>query len=154
MIFRTIKDGIRDTFVFSGRSERLEHWAFLLFTGISIASLQALGKFGLIMIFPVNWIALIYLIWLAIANTSLMARRMHDHGLSAFWLFLPAIPLILMLIAARALYGSGVYALSIEDANILMNISKGGMVTVIIALGSLFVRPGNKKSNKFGGPII
>lgn len=153
MIIQVIKDAIRDTFVYSGRSERLEHWTFLLFTGIFVVIFQLMARNDLIMIVPINWIVLILAIWLFLANVSLMVRRLHDHDLSGFWLLLPLVPIFMMLIAAKVMYGTPVTFMTAEEGQTLFKISQAGMISVFILFGSMFVRPGNKKDNRFGPPV-
>jgi uncharacterized membrane protein YhaH (DUF805 family) len=154
MIFSSVKEASKDTFVYSGRAERLEHWSFLLFTAICIAIFQVLGVYEISTIFPLNWVILLVFFWIVLANVSLMVRRLHDHGLSGFWLFLLIVPLFMLLISARALYGSGVSILDTEAAELLFKISQAFLVSLLIAFGSLYVRPGDKKANKYGGPVF
>lgn len=154
MIFRAVQEASRDTFVYSGRSERLEHWAFLLFTSICVAVFQALGVVGVSTIFPINYLFLLLFAWLIAANVSLMVRRLHDHDLSGFWLLLPFIPVTMMLIAAKDLYGSGIGIMENESSVLLMMVARSSLVAVLIGLGSLFVRPGSKKPNRYGAPVI
>lgn len=154
MIFRAIQEASRDTFVYTGRSERLEHWAFFLFTSICVAVFQTLGVMGISTLFPINYFFLLLFLWLVAANVALMVRRMHDHDLSGFWLLLPFVPITMMLIAAKDLYGSGIGIMENESSEMLMLVAQASLVSVFIGLGSLFIRPGSKKPNKYGAPII
>ena len=149
-IWHSVRDATLATFVYQGRAERLEHWAFLLFTSVVVLVFQLLAKFGLVTIFPINWIFLAVFVWLLLANVSLMVRRLHDHDLSGFWMFVPLFPLAIMLLAAKAIYGNGSTILTREGAETLFLLSQGAMVTVLIVFGSLFARPGDKKPNRFG----
>lgn len=150
MITRAVLDASRATFVYSGRSERLEHWAFLLYTFLWIAVFQILARFGWAFKPPMNFLFLALFVWLILANVSLMVRRVHDHDLSGFWLFVPLLPIAAMLLAAKGLYGSGFFMLTREGALLLFKISQGATVAVFVVFGSLFVRPGDKKPNRFG----
>jgi uncharacterized membrane protein YhaH (DUF805 family) len=150
MITRAVLDASRSTFVYAGRSERLEHWAFLLFTFLWVLLFQLAGRFGLVALFPLNYVFLFVFLWLLLANVSLMVRRLHDHDLSGFWMFVPLIPVAAMLVAAKGLYGSGFPLLTSEGAALLFKVSQGATVGVFVVFGSLFVRPGDKKPNRFG----
>ena len=150
MIFQAIRDAAHDTFVFSGRSERLEHWAFVLFTLICVGVFQFFGSMGWHVLFPINWIFVLLFSWLALANVSLIVRRLHDHNVSGFWLLVPLIPFAMMLLAARAMFGSGVAFLTQEQAAAFFSIGQLSLVGCITVFGSFFVRPGHKKTNRFG----
>lgn len=149
-IGEAVRGAARDTFVYQGRAERLEHWAFWLFTAVVVLVFQICSRFGLTVVFPINWVFLCVFIWLILANVSLMVRRLHDHDLSGFWMFIPLFPIAAMLLAAKGLYGSGFALLTREGAETLFMVSQSAMVAVFIAFGSLFVRPGDKKPNRFG----
>lgn len=152
MIFRSVREASRDTLVFSGRSERLEHWAFLLFTGMCAVVIQIIANQELLFVFPINWIVLVFGAWLSLANVSLMVRRFHDHDLSGLWLLIVLIPGGMMLVAGRELFGSGT-VLTLEQGELLFKMSQAGMLSVLILFGSLFVRPGSKKDNRYGPPV-
>jgi uncharacterized membrane protein YhaH (DUF805 family) len=128
----------------------LEHWAFLLFTFLWVGFFQVAGRFGLVAQPPLNYFFLVLFIWLILANVSLMVRRLHDHDLSGFWMFVPLVPVAAMLVAAKGLYGSGFPLLTAESSALLFKISQGATVAVFVVFGSLFVRPGDKKPNRFG----
>lgn len=149
-IWQAVRDASRATFVYEGRSERLEHWAFLLLTAVVVLVFQVASRVGIAVVFPVNWLFLLVFIWLILANVSLMVRRLHDHDLSGFWMFIPLLPIAAMLLAARGLYGSGFTLLTREGAETLFTMSQAMAVGIFVVFGSLFVRPGNKKPNRFG----
>lgn len=150
MILRAIRDASRDTFRYAHRSERLEHWAFLLLTSIGVMLFYLCGRYGWNTIFPINWMFVALFAWLAMANVAVMVRRLHDHNLSGFWLFIPLIPLAMMFVAAKILYGSGVGFFTADQGRLLFQISQGVLVTTLIVFGSMFVRPGDKRPNRFG----
>ena len=150
MIIQAIREASRKTFVYGDRSERLEHWAFLLFTAICVAVFSALGTVGWNAIFPVNWLFVFLFGWLILANVALAVRRLHDHGLSGFWLFIPLFPLGMIALAAKDLYGNGVAFLTVKDAELMLDISRGVLITALSVFGSLFLRAGDKKPNRFG----
>jgi uncharacterized membrane protein YhaH (DUF805 family) len=152
MIVRAVCDASKATFVYTGRSERLEHWAFLVFTFLWIACFQWLGRLGLVDKPPLNYFFLLLFIWLFLANVSLMVRRLHDHDLSGFWMFVPLLPVAAMLVAAKGFYGSGFSFLTKEGTLLLFKLSQGAAVGVFVVFGSLFVRQGDKTSNRFGPP--
>lgn len=150
MIVPAVRDAARHTFVYSHRSERLEHWAFLLFTAICVAIFYALGTVGWNTVFPVNWLFVLLFCWLVLANVAVAVRRLHDHGVSGFWLFVPLVPVGTMLFAAKDLFGNGVGFLTEDQALLLFRMSQGALVTALVVFGSLFVRPGDRKPNRFG----
>lgn len=150
MIIRAIRDASRDTFTYAHRSERLEHWAFLLVTALCVLLFAVLGEYGWNRVFPINWLFVLLFAWLALANVAVMVRRLHDHNLSGFWLFIPVLPVAMMLVAAKILYGSGVGFFTEAQGVLLFKISQGVLVATLVVFGSMFVRPGDKRPNRFG----
>lgn len=150
MIIAAVGEAARHTFVYSHRSERLEHWAFLLFTAVCVAVFHAFSTVGWTTVFPINWLFVLLFGWLLLANVAVMVRRLHDHGLSGFWLFVPLFPVGTMLLAAKDLFGSGLAFLTEGQSQLLFQISQGALVAALVVFGSLFVRPGDRKPNRFG----
>lgn len=150
MIVQAMREAARNTFVYNARSERLEQWSFVLLTLACMGIFQCFGNMGWNAIFPINWMFVVMFMWLLLANVSLMVRRLHDHDVSGFWLLLPLFPITLMLLAARDIFGSGVAFLTKEQAAVLFTIGQFSLMTSLTVFGSFFVRPGNKKSNRFG----
>jgi uncharacterized membrane protein YhaH (DUF805 family) len=153
MISNAIIDAAKKTFTYSGRAERLEHWAFLFFTALCGTTILAVHRVvAPINQVPINWMVLIVGIWLILANVSLMVRRLHDHNFSGFILFFPLFCATLWLFGYDQSDGVGVSYLTIEIAEMMQYIGKWSLSGSSVAIASFFARPGNKKENKFGAP--
>jgi len=75
---------LKKSFTFKGRATRKEFWTFIVISYI-ILILAVIPAVIIPFVFlPIFW--LIYL-WLFIASISLMVRRLHDIGLSGFWIW-------------------------------------------------------------------
>lgn len=152
MIFYSIKEAAKATWNFQGRSERLEHWAFLLFSAICVAVFQVFSLYGIAMIFPLNWLFVFLFLWIVIANTSLMVRRLHDQGMSGFWLTIFLAPLTMMILSAQSMSGLGMLAMGPQRAELLFTVSKGVLALVIFVFGLVFSKSGDPHANRFGPP--
>ncbi|MBK8456238.1 MAG: DUF805 domain-containing protein [Phyllobacteriaceae bacterium] len=90
--------------MFRGRARRKEYWGFVLFATIALFALvaigtgidAALGNFDSANGFPLVLTALVGLLWLAIIvpGLAVTVRRLHDIGLSGWFVLLQLIPYI------------------------------------------------------------
>ena len=139
-----IKTSFKKFAVFRGRAQRTEFWWFFLFCLLTIPIL------GAVLIYPLA----LFLPYLAVS-----ARRLHDTGRSAWWLF----PLMLIFILASAVSLVGVVAFSFAgmfgaEVNYSENI---GLVVLTLASAAIAVgcqiillvlcgRPGTVGPNRYG----
>jgi uncharacterized membrane protein YhaH (DUF805 family) len=104
--FRAIASGFKNFFNFRGRANRREVWYWLLFVVIVWLALMVVDLFYVAAMrgyapfeqgagFPVSntWLLIC-----AIPSAALVARRVHDHGRSAWWA-LTVVPLLWWLFA-------------------------------------------------------
>ena len=92
---------------FSGRARRSEYWYFVLFSMIVSAVLSRIGKevpmevAGQVVMVTQSKLLSIYNLVVFIPTLAVVVRRLHDVGKSGwnyFWLFLPIIGWIMMLV--------------------------------------------------------
>ena len=92
---------------FSGRARRSEYWYFVLFSMIVSAVLSRIGKqvpmevAGQVVMVTQSKLQSIYSLVVFIPTLAVVVRRLHDVGKSGwnyFWLFLPIIGWIMMLV--------------------------------------------------------
>lgn len=153
LLWTAVLAGIRGTFVFSGRSERLEQWAFAFFTSWIVVAVYIIhGRFIPIHQPPMNYIVLILGIWLIVANTALMVRRLHDHGLSGFYLFIPLLGIFVMLLGLQQAELEAPFMGALTTKFVIL---AGRALTFMSMLAFLayFAREGMRKSNQFGEPV-
>jgi uncharacterized membrane protein YhaH (DUF805 family) len=126
-----IQSGFRNYFNFRGKASRREFWYWILFTvllGLVIGTIESI-------IWPApeqtaDWMQEIQNVAaqptplsnflsfaLLVPNLSILARRLHDAGFSAKWIFLQAVPI-----------GYGIFA-GIGAVAVLNNAIPGGMLT-------------------------
>jgi len=86
---------LRKTFVFSGRARRKEFFAYfltlcvlLIIDSVMLAAMEEITPFGAQEMFIV-----IFLLVVLVPNFSLSVRRLHDSGLSGWWILIAGIPL-------------------------------------------------------------
>jgi uncharacterized membrane protein YhaH (DUF805 family) len=153
MIFNAIRDAVLNTFTFSGRAERLEHWSFAVFTGICAFFIALFDKMVMpVSSYPINWAVLLLSGWLFTANLSLMVRRLHDHNFSGFLLFLPLICATAWLIGyEQSSKISGAW-LERDTAAYMVIAGRWSFFGSFSVLLSFFSRAGEKKENKYGFP--
>lgn len=153
LIYNSVASATIKTFDYSGRSERLEHWSFLLFTllmGLIITVFHQ--QVTEISAFPLNWIVLLAGTWFALANVSLLVRRMHDIGLSGFYLIMPMMSLIGLIILQDADLSSD-FGLSDEVPEWVFPLAKYVAIGTLIGFASLISRAGDREPNVFGSPV-
>lgn len=92
----SIKSGITNIITWKGRASRSEFWYFYLFIVIAGIVLAFIG--GLLALTPLGGVfaLLVGLINLAltVAMISLAVRRVHDLGLSGWWLWISLAPFV------------------------------------------------------------
>ncbi len=99
-----VKKCLRDWITFSGRAPRSEYWWFVLFNVLVSIVIQVIlgglaagmgnGGGGGIVVLILSLIALVVLIYFAIAGISAAVRRLHDKDKSGWFYWLILIPLI------------------------------------------------------------
>jgi len=84
---------LKNYVTFSGRARRSEYWYFVLFNliasvvlGVLDAIMQVAGGVG--------FLGLLYTLAVLLPTIAVGVRRMHDIGKSGWWLLLPIIPLV------------------------------------------------------------
>ena len=153
MIFESIADASRKTFCYSGRSERLEHWAFLFFSAICMCAVIAVNRFMMpVTSFPINWIVLVIGLWIGSANISLMVRRLHDHNVTGFLLFFPLLSLTAWAFGSEIVIGLGVEHLFDNIAFWSERLGKIGFMASALILMGFFAREGDHGTNRYGFP--
>ncbi|MEG2173935.1 MAG: DUF805 domain-containing protein [Oscillospiraceae bacterium] len=86
---------IKNYFNFSGRARRKEYWMFALFNIIISFVLKMVDQgIGLSITQQVGVLSGIYGLFVMIPSLSLLFRRLHDVGKSAWWLLIVIIPVI------------------------------------------------------------
>jgi uncharacterized membrane protein YhaH (DUF805 family) len=87
-------DVLKKYAVFSGRASRKEYWMFFLWNFIigvvDLLVLVLLTKTVIATIFV--FLTLIYALAVLIPNVAVLARRIHDINLSAWWILIGLIP--------------------------------------------------------------
>lgn len=154
VIFSAICDASKKTFNYSGRSERLEQWAFWFATAfVGAWLLVGFRYFGTFSVFPLNWFVLLSGVWLCLANVSLIVRRLHDHGLSGFLLLIPIALSAVWMFGLDQVGKQGSGLLEPEMAGLIAISAKWGVVSVGIMLLTMCLRQGDKGENKYGLPV-
>lgn len=165
MVSSIIKS-LKKTFCFKGRATKLDFWSFFVFMIIVYFVFGVMFAFAgwisslIEMSFPAVIVALfeiILLIPLAICQLSLAVRRLHDLGLSGFWLFYLSpygLPIIYM-----------VYLLDLDKSSnrVVDKIAKvgspwlGWILTILawpigssVSLLLLFLYDGKDEENEYG----
>lgn len=91
VFINSLLDTIKKTFVFRGRATKLDYWTFVVCAIIvnTILSLILYGGFAIHEVVGFILLGFIGLIYIAefICGLTLQVRRLHDLGLSGFWLF-------------------------------------------------------------------
>lgn len=82
--------------VFTGRARRKEYWYFFLFSNVIIFVLAVIGGMSGTFINELNLRMLvgIYAFAALIPSMAVAVRRLHDIGLSGWWLLLGLVPII------------------------------------------------------------
>lgn len=83
-------DVLKKYAIFSGRARRKEYWMFVLWNAV----------IGLILTFPIvltkntalAFVAIIYFLAVLVPYLALLARRIHDINLTAWWMLVGIIP--------------------------------------------------------------
>lgn len=153
VILNSVLLAAKKTFDFFGRAERLEHWAFSFFTASFALGGYVIHK-SVITVFesPMNWIVLVVGLWLVIANISLMARRLHDHGHSGLFLFFPFVFLTIWVFAYDQFMRGDAAAIGQQAAYISMRVGLWGFLATCGAFLSFFARAGDSEENRYGSP--
>ncbi|MBQ11402.1 MAG: hypothetical protein CMJ45_07625 [Planctomyces sp.] len=81
---------IKQYAVFSGRSRRQEYWMFTLINVIVSIVLRVVDE----IVGSPGAIQGIYAIALFLPSLGVAIRRLHDTGHSAWWIFIPLVPII------------------------------------------------------------
>jgi len=140
---------LRWLFSFEGRLGRLAAWRRPIPLGI----FSTLALVAMMLFLPDPWLArigilplfggLLLINWLAL--TSVIVRRLHDIGLSGWWIL--TYPAVLGGFAAGALYCLG---LSSPFEFLAPALFAGCVLTILVALWVLFGVPGQGHDNRFG----
>lgn len=132
--------------VFSGRARRKAFWLFFLFYSVVVWLLMGIGAwlrfrdiggwFGVAGI-GYNWLPFIFEMASLLPYLGLSARRLHDSGRSAYWLFL-YLPSV-----------SFLFASFVDDAVSKVLMYAIGLVPIAVVL-VLMALPGSKGTNHYG----
>lgn len=157
---------------FKGRARRAEYWLFMVSQSVFYITCVVLaatslsnGAQGVLGLFGWLAVALIGMLALVLPNYALLARRLHDAGLSAFWMAL-LLPNVATQFATFNAMGkmvrhtpvAGLEAAAghgaMEQA-LAAGFGQVGMISIIASICSvvLFVMtlwPGEKGANRFG----
>lgn len=86
---------LKRAFDFSGRSRRKEYWMYMLFYFIIVVILSIFENiFGLVLNDEIGVLTGLLGLILIIPSLSVLFRRLHDTGRSAWWILIGLIPLI------------------------------------------------------------
>lgn len=85
-------DVIKKYMVFNGRATRSEYWYFALFNNIITITLFLAWKLTGSILF--DMICMVYILSVMLPALGVSVRRMHDTGLSGWWVLLGVIPFI------------------------------------------------------------
>jgi uncharacterized membrane protein YhaH (DUF805 family) len=155
LIAEVLRSALFGVFRYSGRSDRLEYWTFCLLTVFFALMFAITIQYGVPFEGAYLMVTSLLILWFTLSHVALMVRRLHDHGLSGFWLILPFTGLCIA--AAGYLGGEGhsSYMRYVMETYGLW-ITRGGLglasVTSTI-LVSYLIGPGSEKENKYGDPI-
>ncbi len=168
-VFNALLTDFKKAFTFAGRATRMEYWTLAITFWIAEIILLPIGGLLLGLLFPLGiiWLFLSSLILLAllVPLISVSVRRLHDLGLSGFWLWYLnpfGLPVIFV-----------VYLLDLDQAcnKLIDKISKVGSpwlgwiltylfypIGATLALFLLFLYKGKPEDNEFGpspsAPVI
>ena len=82
---------LKKSLTFKGRATRSEYWIFVLFCLIYEIFAAALILLGFLIYYIIGYIFLVFvlltLLCLCVSGIALSVRRLHDLGLSGFWLW-------------------------------------------------------------------
>jgi uncharacterized membrane protein YhaH (DUF805 family) len=131
-----IRTGLRKCVVFRGRSGRAEFWLWVLFSVLVIIALTFVD----IAIFavstgPLSTAATLLLILPGLAAT---ARRLHDTDRSAWWIWLPLLPLL------------AVCVLALTNAALLLVVAVAAALIGFVVVLLMTAGPGTPGPNRFG----
>jgi len=160
---------------FKGRASRTEYWLFMVLQGMFYAACIVLaatsvssGGGGTALLGLFGWlaVALIGVLVFALPNYALLARRLHDAGLSAFWmaLLLPGVATqfatfnamgTLVRRAPVAGLEAGVAGHGPVEQALAAGFAQVGLLSVLatgcsLALFVMTLMPGKRGPNRFG----
>ncbi|MEO1551071.1 MAG: DUF805 domain-containing protein [Pseudomonadota bacterium] len=150
-MLEAVRTGLRKWITFSGRASRAEYWWFylgniLMMVGLAGAASLVLFAMGERAPLLLRWSVLcllgLGLLWLYVAQISVIVRRLHDRNLSGFWL--------LGYLGLAMLGGlSGLFS-----TTIIMGLSGLTLVSSVLLLVVVAIR-GTKGANRYGpDPLI
>lgn len=156
MIFaQVLASALFGVFHYSGRSDRLEHWAFTFLTAalvLGIFILQQLhfeiGGRGILVILMLG-------LWFLAAHIALFVRRLHDQNRSGLFMLIPLSALTVLLTGWLGMYGRIPF---MHDWFLEYGywILLGGRSLCIISggmLASVFIAEGDEGDNYYGEPV-
>ena len=81
--------------VFSGRATRTEYWWFYLWNTVAALAFAAIDVFALgAGVSSVATLSGFYSLAVLLPSIAITARRLHDTGRSAWWMFVSLVPLV------------------------------------------------------------
>lgn len=152
LILSSIREAVLKSFVFEGRAERLEQWAFLFFTAwVATMLLVLFQRTQIPFQWPYNLVILLLMMWLCVANLSLMVRRLHDHGRSGFmllWFLVPFLGQVFVWFHEHTLFS----LLPPFELQIFSLVTRAVFWFLCMTFATFIIRPGDLQDNRFGDP--
>ncbi len=141
-----VREAFRRSFDYSGRSRRREYWTYALFAFVLINIVSFIET-------KLGWRGpeatgdregtlpgTIVFVTLAVPGLAVAVRRLHDSGRSAWWLALPAAPILFWIVALIGRFNSpGLFQ------PVLVAIVASPLVLIVFLL-----LPGTRGPNRFG----
>lgn len=156
MLFaEVLRSALFGVFRYSGRSDRLEYWTFCLLTILFALLFTITLQYGVPLEGAYLLVTGFLTLWFALSHISLMARRLHDHGISGFWLLVPFTGLCISLAGYLGGEGHSSYIRFAMDKYSKL-ITQGGLGIAAssgLLIMSYLIGAGSEKENKYGDPI-
>lgn len=157
MLFaQVIKSAMLGAFRYSGRSDRLEQWAFSFLTAVLILGLFILHGLGVAIEGRVLLLVLIVGLWMFLAHIALFVRRLHDQNRSGMFMMLPLFSVSILLAGWLGTSGYSGFGQDIFQEYGLWILMAGRGLCFISAsmLASVFAGAGDDGDNDYGEPAL
>lgn len=157
MIFaQVIKTAMLGVFWYSGRSDRLEQWAFSFLTSVIGLGIYIMLGFGIAFSgWPLLLVA-IFTLWIFLAHIALFVRRLHDMNRSGMFMMLPFFSLSTLLVGWLGENGYIGFGQTFIQSYSFWILVAGRSLCVIslTMLASIFAGEGDEGDNDYGEPAL
>jgi uncharacterized membrane protein YhaH (DUF805 family) len=157
LFFQVLGSALFGVFRYSGRSDRLEHWAFSFLTAVSVLALVIFRDISGIPYTGGIFLGLFFgAIWLLLAHIALFVRRLHDQGRSGLFMLIPFTALTVFVTGWLGKSGYIMFetALFVDWGYLIQRVGQSLIIISITMLASVFIGEGDNHENKYGDPVF